>query len=87
MTITLYKKRRRGISLWLLKRNYTPINQEREKRQQKLEKNRYNNQPQAHDEMTHEGVGGLGNKTDPVIRFSEARGGHEQEQEGVTNKK
>jgi hypothetical protein len=37
--------------------------------------------------MTDVGVGGLGNKTDPTNRFSEARGGHEQEQEGVANKK
>jgi hypothetical protein len=37
--------------------------------------------------MTYVGVGGVGNKTDPTNRFSEARGGHKQEQEGVSNKK
>ena len=37
--------------------------------------------------LSHLGVGGLGNMTDPKNRFSETRGGHKQEQEGVTNKK
>jgi len=37
--------------------------------------------------MTDVGVGGLDNTTNPTNRFSEARGEHKQEQEGVTNNK
>jgi hypothetical protein len=59
MTITLYTWGGGELVLRLLKTNYTPINQEREKRQQKLEKFFYDNQPQARDETKY--MGGLCN--------------------------